>query len=105
MLLDKVLCDVIPCVCSLIDHGSRPMKTLEFLTLLYNYSYTLQWHHLSIQIMIIVNARQLDSVAQCSQNCTRIAGSLFRFVSERLRLHGCITSQNDAETTSMMQKF
>ena len=36
MLLDKVLCDVIPCVCPLIDHASRPMKTLEFLTLLYN---------------------------------------------------------------------
>ena len=36
MLLDKVLCDVIPCVCPLIDHGSRPMKALEFVTLLYN---------------------------------------------------------------------
>jgi hypothetical protein len=30
MLLDKVLCDVISCVCPLIDHGSRPMKALEF---------------------------------------------------------------------------
>jgi hypothetical protein len=40
MLLDKVLCDVIPCVCPLIDHGSRPMKALEFLTLLlYKYNY------------------------------------------------------------------
>jgi hypothetical protein len=35
MLLDKVLCDVIPCVCPLIDHGSRPMNALEFLALLY----------------------------------------------------------------------
>ena len=32
--------DVIPCVCPLIDHGSRPMKTLKFLTLLYNKIYT-----------------------------------------------------------------
>jgi hypothetical protein len=40
MLLDKVLCDVIPCVCPLTDHGSRPMKALEFLTLLYNKIYT-----------------------------------------------------------------
>jgi hypothetical protein len=31
MLLDKVLCDVIPCVCPPIDHGSRPMKALELL--------------------------------------------------------------------------
>ena len=38
MLLDKVLCDVIPCVCPLMDHGSRPIKALEFLTLLYNRS-------------------------------------------------------------------
>ena len=38
MLLDKVLCDVIPCVSLLIDHGSRPMKALEFLTLLYSRS-------------------------------------------------------------------
>jgi hypothetical protein len=28
--------DVIPCVCPLIDHGSRPMKSHEFLRLLYN---------------------------------------------------------------------
>jgi hypothetical protein len=35
MLLDKVLCDVIPCVCPLIDHGSRPIKAFAFLTLLY----------------------------------------------------------------------
>jgi hypothetical protein len=34
MLLDKDLCDVIPYVCPLIDHGSRPMKALEFLMLL-----------------------------------------------------------------------
>ena len=27
--------DVIPCVCPLIDHGSRPMKSHEFLRLLY----------------------------------------------------------------------
>jgi hypothetical protein len=40
MLLDKVLCDVIPCVSPLIDHGSRPIKALEFLTLLYNRSLT-----------------------------------------------------------------
>jgi nucleoside phosphorylase len=33
----RVLCDVIPCVCPLIDHGSQPMKALEFLTLLYKY--------------------------------------------------------------------
>lgn len=33
---------VIPCVCPLIDHGSRPMKLLEFLTLLYNTLYI--WH-------------------------------------------------------------
>jgi hypothetical protein len=39
MLLDKDLCDVIPCVCPLIDHDSRPMKTLEFLTLLNLLSY------------------------------------------------------------------
>jgi hypothetical protein len=32
---NKVLCDVISCVCPLIDHGSWPMKALEFLTLLY----------------------------------------------------------------------
>ena len=31
----RVLCDVIPCVWPLLDHGSRPMKVLEFLTLLY----------------------------------------------------------------------
>ena len=37
MLLDKVLCDVIPCVCPLIDHGS--LKALEFLKLLYNTLY------------------------------------------------------------------
>jgi hypothetical protein len=36
MLLDKVLCDVIPCVCSQKNHGSRPMETLEFLTSLNN---------------------------------------------------------------------
>jgi hypothetical protein len=34
MLLDKVLCDAIPCICPLIDHACRPMKALEFLTLL-----------------------------------------------------------------------
>jgi hypothetical protein len=34
MLLDMVLCNLIPCVCPLIDHGSRPMKALEFFTLL-----------------------------------------------------------------------
>ena len=34
MLLDNVLCDVIPCVCPLIDHGSQPIKALEFLPLL-----------------------------------------------------------------------
>jgi hypothetical protein len=28
---NKVLCDVIPCVCPLIDHGSRPKKAHEFL--------------------------------------------------------------------------
>jgi hypothetical protein len=28
--------DVIPCVCPVIDHGSRPMKWHEFLRLLYN---------------------------------------------------------------------
>ena len=28
--------DVIPCVCPLIDHDSRPMKSHEFLRLLYN---------------------------------------------------------------------
>ena len=37
MLLDKILCDAIPCVCPLIDHGSRPMKALEFLILLYKF--------------------------------------------------------------------
>jgi hypothetical protein len=31
--------DVIPCVCPLIDHGSRPMKSHEFLRLLYIYIY------------------------------------------------------------------
>ena len=34
-------CDVIPCVCPVIDHGSRPMKALEFLTILYNS----KWFH------------------------------------------------------------
>jgi hypothetical protein len=34
-------CDVIPCVCPVIGHGSRPMKALEFLTLLYNS----KWFH------------------------------------------------------------
>jgi hypothetical protein len=29
-----VNCDVILCVCPLIDHGSQPMKALEFLTYL-----------------------------------------------------------------------
>jgi hypothetical protein len=28
--------DVIPCACPLIDHGSRPMKSHQFLRLLYN---------------------------------------------------------------------
>ena len=37
MLLNKILCDVIRCVCPLIDHDSRPMKALEFLTFLYKY--------------------------------------------------------------------
>jgi hypothetical protein len=32
--------DVIPCVCPLIDHGSRPMKSHEFLRLLYKKNYT-----------------------------------------------------------------
>ena len=41
MLLDKVLCDVIPSVCPLIDHASRPTKALEFLTLLYHFSWTI----------------------------------------------------------------
>jgi hypothetical protein len=41
MLLDKVLCDVVPCICPLIDHGSRPMKALEFLTLLYKKHYNI----------------------------------------------------------------
>jgi hypothetical protein len=36
MLLDKVLCDVILCVSLLMDHGSRPIKALKFLMLLYN---------------------------------------------------------------------
>jgi hypothetical protein len=32
--------DVIPCVCPLIDHGSRPMKSHEFLRLfIYKYIY------------------------------------------------------------------
>jgi hypothetical protein len=36
MLYGYLSCDVISCVCPLIDnHGSRPMKALEFLTLLY----------------------------------------------------------------------
>ena len=48
MLLDKVLCDVIPCVCPLIDHGSRPMKALEFLTLLYHHIITLRIQALSL---------------------------------------------------------
>jgi hypothetical protein len=38
MLLGQVLCDVIQCVCPEIDHGSRPMKALEFLSLLYKVS-------------------------------------------------------------------
>jgi hypothetical protein len=37
--LSDITCDVIPCVCPLIDHGSRPMKALEFLTLLYKNIY------------------------------------------------------------------
>jgi hypothetical protein len=31
--------DVIPCVYPLIDHGSRPMKSHEFLRLLYKHTY------------------------------------------------------------------
>ena len=34
-LHNNVLCDVIPCVCPLIDHVSRAMTALESLTLLY----------------------------------------------------------------------
>ena len=53
MLLDKVLCDVIPCVCPLIDHGSRPMKALEFLTLLYKSAYLLFLWRLDIPIDMV----------------------------------------------------
>jgi hypothetical protein len=52
MLLDKVLCDVIPCVCPLIDHGSWPMKALEFLTLLYKILYILD-HYSSQKALAI----------------------------------------------------
>jgi hypothetical protein len=34
--------DVIPCVCPLIDHSSWPMKSHEFLRLLYNYYFNLE---------------------------------------------------------------
>jgi hypothetical protein len=60
--LYKKTYDVIPCVCPLIDHGSRPMKSHEFLRLLYNIYFRIIIDNRPIGIVEMKRATTMNNI-------------------------------------------